>query len=93
MDLDVKVAEIVVVGNGANPGDSVLGSRSAAPSRTRVTEVGGFPHGSAMSLSVSLMILFGSAMAEGGQAETGTETGVVIVDRQQNSSLRTRRRG
>ena len=46
-----------------------------------------------MSLSVSLMILFGSAMAEGGQAKTGTETGVVIVDRQQNSSLRTRRRG
>ena len=25
MDLDVKVAEIVVVGNGANPGDSFWG--------------------------------------------------------------------
>ncbi len=46
-----------------------------------------------MSLSVSLIILFGSAMAESGQAKTGAETGVVIADWQQNSSLRTRRRG
>jgi hypothetical protein len=64
VDLDVKVPEVVVVRNGANPGDSVgcRVTRSDGPSQG--SEDRGWTHGSAISLSVSLIILLGSAMAE-----------------------------
>ena len=59
MNLNVKIPEVVFVGNGADAGNSVVGRvRWAAPQEKYV----GFPYGSAISLSVSLMILFGRAM-------------------------------
>jgi hypothetical protein len=52
------------VGNGADPRDSdgCRGTGSDGPSQG--SGDGGLTHGSAISLSVSLMILLGRAMAE-----------------------------
>ena len=65
MDLDVKVPEVVVVRNGANPGDSVVVQRLGQMGPHKGGGgYEGLTHGSAISLSVSLMILFGSAMVK-----------------------------
>lgn len=73
MDLDVEVPKIVIVRNRADPGDPVVGQVSMRRPTRRYEWM---PHGSAMSLSVSLIILFGRAMMEGYQ----TETRIVKVD-------------
>ncbi len=64
MYLDIEIPEIVFVRNGADPGNPIAGVTQV---RCAVWGEGrsGHAHGSAMSLSVSLIIRFGSAMVEG----------------------------
>lgn len=62
MNLDIKVPKVLFVGNSADPGNSVVGKVRQRAVLSSDSGCAGLPYGSAISLSVSLMILFGRAM-------------------------------
>jgi len=60
MDLDIEVAEVILVRNGADTGDP--GQAMSVRLHHQIRTMSAITYGSANSLSVSLMIRFGNAM-------------------------------